>query len=183
MASSDLAGKMSMFNNKYDALAGNWVNFIDRLKMMFRAHKITSDEVKLAILIAGMGQETYNLLTILVSPSKPSSYSYEEVVKVLQDYLQPKPAAMAERYRFRQRKQLDGESIAEYLAELKQLSKFCLFEPNQELEHNIRDQFICGLQSEPTRERLFLEKNLNLSSAVTLATDIEATESGASHFT
>ncbi|CAH2099490.1 unnamed protein product [Euphydryas editha] len=73
-------------------------------------------------------------------------------------------AERAERHIFRQRTQLQGESIRLYLQGLKHLAKTCNFGSN--LEEN---QFVSGLYSEEMRSRIFAEKNIDYKRAVELA--------------
>ncbi|KAG7301015.1 hypothetical protein JYU34_015388 [Plutella xylostella] len=81
---------------------------------------------------------------------------------------------MAERYRFRQRRQSCGESVKDYYTELKKLSSECDFGAN--LEDNLRDQLVCGLKSDVIRQRLFAEDSLSFSQAVKIACSLEAAE-------
>ncbi|XP_063391013.1 uncharacterized protein LOC134676552 [Cydia fagiglandana] len=92
----------------------------------------------------------------------------------MQDHVEPKPSFMAERYRFRLRRQGEEESVAQYLTELKKLSKHCEFDTS--LEDNLRDQFTCGLKNDTIKQRLFAEKNIYYSKAVSLALSLEAAE-------
>lgn len=162
---------------EFSVKSGNWSSYIERLESYFLANKI-ADDVKLPTLIAVMGEEAYELLATLASPTKPASLTYATAVRYLQNHLQPKPSILAERYRFRQRRQMTGESIAEYVAELKKMSRYCEF--NSNLEENLKDQFVCGIRSELTRQRLFAEDDITYKKAVSLALSLEAAEKDAS---
>ncbi|XP_049872571.1 uncharacterized protein LOC126371309 [Pectinophora gossypiella] len=143
------------------------------MEMYFQANSI-DDEMRLPTLIAVIGEEAYDLLSSLASPKKPKELSYDQVTEIMKNHLEPKPSFMAERYRFRQRRQQEGESITHYLTELKKLAKFCDF--GETLEDNLRDQFTCCLQNEIIRQRLFAEENLTYKKAVSLAFSLEAAE-------
>lgn len=159
---------------EFDVGSGSWSSYVDRLEMYFLANSI-KDEVKLPTLIALMGDAAYELLTNLTSPEKPSAKTYSDVVALLRKHLQPTPSALAERYLFRQRRQLGGENIANYVTELKRLARHCKFATN--LEENLRDQFICGLKSDVIRQRLFAEDDsISYTNAVKIATSLEAAE-------
>lgn len=151
---------------------GNWSGYVERMEMYFLVNKVTS-ELKLPTLISVMGEEAYELLSTLASPVKPKSLTYERAVELLAAHLQPTPSVLTERYKFRQRRQRD-ESIAEYVSELKKLSKYCDF--GSALDENLRDQLVCGLKSEIIRQRLFSEEKLEYKRAVTLALSLEAAE-------
>ncbi|XP_026726971.1 uncharacterized protein LOC113508147 [Trichoplusia ni] len=157
----------------FDIKNGNWSAYVDRLEMYFVANKIAED-LKLPTLIALIGEPAYELLSTLASPRKPSTLKYKEAVELLQAHLQPKPSILAERYRFRQRRQSAGETIADYVADLKKMSRYCEFKIN--LEENLRDQFVCGLRSEYIRQRLFAEDNIDYQKALVLANTLEAAE-------
>lgn len=157
----------------FDMTSGNWTLYVERLEMYFKVNNVDKN-MWLAILITGIGDQTYELLSTLCSPSKPSELTYEKAVTMLKNHLQPKPAVMAERFRFRQRRQKDDENITQYLTEIKKLSKTCEFGGN--LEENLRDQLVCGVKSDVIRQRLFAEDNLTYSGAVKLACGLEAAE-------
>lgn len=157
----------------FDVKTGNWSTYVERLEMYFVVNKIT-DDLKLPTLIAIIGEQAYELLSTLASPSKPSSLSYTVAVDLLRAHLQPTPSILAERYRFRQRRQVAGELIADYVADLKKMARYCEFKTN--LEENLRDQFVCGLRSDLIRQRLFAENNIDYNKALQLANTLEAAE-------
>ncbi|XP_037297354.1 uncharacterized protein LOC119190175 [Manduca sexta] len=159
---------------EFDVRSGVWSSYIDRLNMYFKVNKVT-DDLKLPTLIATMGDEAYELLVNLASPSKPSELQYAHVCELLRQHLQPTPSSLAERYRFRQKRQGSGEDIATFVAELKKLSRDCKFK--EKLNENLRDQFICGLNSDVIRQRLFAEEDtITFAEAVKLAKSLEAAE-------
>ncbi|XP_061729033.1 uncharacterized protein LOC133533960 [Cydia pomonella] len=157
----------------FEVASYNWTMYIERLEMYFQANDIKAD-VQLPTLIAVMGAEAYELLRNLTSPKKPGVLEYSEVIKIMQEHVEPKPSFMAERYRFRLRRQGEDETVAQYLTELKRLSKHCEFESS--LEDNLRDQLTCGLKNDTIKQRLFAEKNLTYLKAVSLAFSLEAAE-------
>ena len=61
--------------------------------------------------------------------------------------------------------QRDKETVADYVAELRRLSKTCNF--GGYLDTALRDQLVCGLNDRKTQKELLCIKNLTL----TLATD------------
>lgn len=121
-----------------------------------------------------IGDAGYELMVNLCSPKKPKDCDYDDVVKLMKDYLQPNPSFLAERYKFRQCRQADGQSIASFVAELKRLSRHCEFENT--LDDNMRDQFVCGIKSDLIRQRLFAEEKVTYKKAISLACTLEAAE-------
>lgn len=158
---------------EFDMNSGNWTLYCGRVDMYFRANGIKED-LKLPTLISLVGEEVFELMVNLTNPKKPTELSYDQLVTLVQEHLQPKPSIMAERYRFRQRRQAIGESIVQYLAALKKLAKDCEFKDI--LTENLRDQFVCGISSDLIRQRLFSEPDLTYAKALSLATSLEAAE-------
>lgn len=158
---------------EFDVAKGNWKAYCERVDMFFTANGI-KETLKLPAFLAMVGDETYELMSNLTSPQAPSSLSYDQLKEVMANHLQPKPSIMAERYRFRQRRQRADENLANYIADLKRLARYCEF--NSTLEDNLRDQFVCGVASDNMRQRLFAESKLTFTGAVTLAISIEAAE-------
>ncbi|XP_039750618.1 uncharacterized protein LOC120626866 [Pararge aegeria] len=110
----------------------------------------------------------------LCSPVHPEDKTFDQLVKLVKDHLEPERSEIAERHIFRQRKQQQGEGVKVYLQNLKHLAKTCSF--GAQLEINLRDQFVSGLISEEMRSRLFAEKNIDYRRAVELALALEAAE-------
>ncbi|XP_047986786.1 uncharacterized protein LOC125226742 isoform X2 [Leguminivora glycinivorella] len=158
---------------EFAAASGNWSLYVERLEMYFKVNTI-AEGLWLPTLIAVMGEDTYDLLSNLVSPKKPAEMTYAQVTDALRKHLQPKRSVMAERYHFRQRRQNKDESITQYIAELKKLAKHCDFDSS--LEDNLRDQLVCGLRSDVIRQRLFAEDGLKYDRAVQLACALEGAE-------
>ncbi|XP_063536345.1 uncharacterized protein LOC134746055 [Cydia strobilella] len=148
--------------------------------MYFLANAI-ADDLKLPTLIANVGESAYELIVNLCSPDKPSTLTYTKVVNLVKEHLEPAPSALAERYKFRQCRQQNGQSIAEYVAMLKQMARFCDFgSVTKGLEDNLRDQLVCGITSDAIRQRLFAERKLEYSKAVLIATTMESAEKNSS---
>ena len=106
-------GKIEAFDETIEP----WSSYVERLGQYFKANKV-DDSLKVASVLSLIGGKTYNLLRTLTSPTKPADKSYQEIIKLLGDILSPKPLSIAERFRFHKRKQLEGESINDYVAVL-----------------------------------------------------------------
>ena len=111
-------GKFDTFNEHEET----WESYVERFEMFTTANGIQND-LKKSHLISLMGAKTYALLKNLASPTKPSDLSYEAIKEHLTKHLSPKPSKIAERFRFLKRDQKPTETINEYVAELKGLTK------------------------------------------------------------
>lgn len=165
-------GKISEFNIRSD----NWRLYVERLEQYFIVNNI-KEELKVPTLITVIGADCYELLVDLCTPDKPSSKSFVDLTKVLEKHLQPKPSILAERYKFRHRKQNCDETVSDYVAVLKKMSKTCEFKTW--LEESLRDQFVCGIRCETIRQRLFTEDDLDFARAYYLAVSMETAEKNA----
>lgn len=136
--------------------------------------------MKVATLITVIGNNAYELMASLCTPEKPATKTYTELVALMKVHLNPRPSMLAERFKFRQRLQKHGESIATYVSELKKLSKDCWFTA-ESLKDNLRDQFVCGLVNDVIRQRLFAEDDdsITFDRAFKMAVAMEAAEANA----
>ena len=82
------------------------------------ANKIDKDDDKCHLLLALIGAPTYKLLSSLCAPKQPGELKFKDICDTLKKHYLPQPIKIAERYRFYNRKQLEGESAADYLAQL-----------------------------------------------------------------
>ncbi|XP_047997401.1 uncharacterized protein LOC125234995 [Leguminivora glycinivorella] len=164
-------GKVGPFDLNND----NWELYVDRLEQYFVANEVKTD-MKVATLITVMGGDAYELMVNLCTPAKPASKTYDQLVELMKGHLNPKPSLLAERFKFRQRVQKHDENIANFVTDLKKLSKDCSF-TGDSLKENLRDQFVCGLLNDDIRQKLFTEDDtITFDRAYKLAVAMEAAE-------
>ena len=144
--------------------------YLERLEMYLVANDVAAvgiagaDEVvqlaaekkKVATLLTLVGPETYLLLKSLVSPQRPVDLSFDEITARLKSHLTPRRLIVAERFKFHQRTQKDGEAIATFAAELRRLASTCNF--GEFLSEALRDQLVCGIRSSSTQRKLLSEE-------------------------
>ena len=86
------------------------------------------------------------MLRDICRPDLPETKTYEVLTDLLEKQYKAKPLVIAERFYFGQRNQKEGESIAEYVAELRRLSANCDY--GDFLTQAIRDRLVAGIRSE-----------------------------------
>lgn len=128
---------------------------------------------KKALLLTHLGIATYQNIRALTTPKKPNDLSYDELVKVIQNHLNPKPLVAAERSRFRGRLQTENETVSEYIVALKKLTAYCVF--GDGLEEAWRDQIVHGIRDQTLKKKLFDEPDLTYQSVVKIVNAWEAT--------
>lgn len=149
---------------------GRW---IERLEGAFRIYKITDENIKKDYFLHFIGAEVYDILCDLSSPEKPQSTSYKELKNLLKEHFDPTPIEIAEYYRFHHCVQHEGETIRDYLANLRRMASTCNF--GSFLNTALRNQLTCGLKEKRIRDRLLEEKNLTLERAIEIAISLEST--------
>ena len=146
---------------------------MERLENYMVANQIKKEQ-KVAVLLTAIGPETYGLLRNLVTPEKPDSKSYQELVNTLQEHLNPKPLVIAERFNFNNRFRQDGESVMDFAAQLKKLTIHCEF--GDFLNEALRDRFVAGLRKEAIQRKLLSERDLTFNKALQIAQSMEMAE-------
>ncbi|XP_063923679.1 uncharacterized protein K02A2.6-like [Zophobas morio] len=116
----------------------------------------------------------------LVSPEDPATLTYENLVKVVSQHLNPEPSIIAERYKFRSRRQESGEDIAQFVAALKSLAKFCKFQ--EALDDNLRDALVAGLRNDKIKQQLLSQRVLTFQKAIGIARRMEMAEKDVAAF-
>ena len=149
-----------------------WTSYTERMEEYLLAYGVEDGRKKVAVLLSTVGEPTYELLRDLCSPEKPNTKSFEDLVKLLKNHLQPKPTVIAECYKFHQRNQLSRETATTYIAELRKLTKTCDYADF--LEQALRDKFVCRLASEEIKKELLKQKELTFTQACTTAISMEA---------
>ena len=158
------------------SLDENWELWYERLQMYFLANEIK--DFKMApVFLTLLAKKGYALLQNLLSPRKPYDVTLRDMVSVLKSHLQPAPSIIAERYKFKECKQSEGQDVKTFLANLKQAPRYCDFGTN--LDSALRDRFVWGLISETCKRKLLSENNLEYARAVEIALSLEAAEQNA----
>ena len=109
-----LIGKIEEYNEN-----DSWMEYTERLEHYFAANEITDNNKKRGVLLSACGAKTYQLIRNLVNPRKPTDKSSTELVNLVNNHLNPKPSSIVYRFKFNNRFRQPGETIQQYVAELK----------------------------------------------------------------
>lgn len=136
------------------------------------------DSKRRAVLLSVIGPSTYSLLRNLVSPAKPAEKTYEDLVVVLKEHYAPTPSVPVQRFKFKARLRKAGESVADYVSELRKLTEHCDFRNG--LNERLRDQFVSGIGDEKLQKKLLAKENLTFEKAykTALADEIAMRDAG-----
>ena len=164
--------------DKFDANGKEiFSNYLERLEFYFLANDISDDGKKKAIFLSSVGSETYKLIRDLCTPDAPTSKNFTDICSLLNEHLNPEPNVIVERYTFYSRTRKENESVADYVAQLRHLSRHCNF---RDLNDNIRDRIVCGVNNSQIQQKLLSVGNaLTLDKALKLAISIETASKNA----
>ena len=112
---STIHGTIGEFNSTQE----DWASYTERLQQYFAANNVAEDKQK-AILLSACGIATYRLIKNLMAPVNPADkvVTFAQLVKLVRDHHNPKPSVIVERFRFNTRSRQQGESVANFIAEL-----------------------------------------------------------------
>ena len=106
----------------FDILVGDIESYLERLEMHFLANDIAESEAnatkRKAILLSSIGAEAYRILKDICFPEAPTEKTYAALSGELKKHFKPKRLAVAERFRFNTVQQQQGQTIADFVAQL-----------------------------------------------------------------
>ena len=164
---------------EFNADNDEWIECMERLEHFFNANGIADENRKKSILLSSCGSKTYKLFRNLLAPTKPGDASWLVLKEKMEAHKNPKPSLIAERFKFNKRDQISGESVPNYLCELRKLSEHC--EYGETLDDMLRDRLVCGLKNVKIQQKLLSETTLTLDHAFKIANAIERAEKDSLH--
>ena len=153
------------------------MHYVERMRHYFTANDVKSKEKQLSIFLSVCGAHTYKLISSLVAPKKPGDCELDELLKLVSEHKNPQPSFIVQRYKFNSRIRKNGETISDYVAELRHIAEHCKY--GTSLEDMLRDRLVCGVQDEKIQRRLLAETELPFTKALQLATAMELADKNA----
>ncbi len=152
----------------------NVSRWLERFTAIMEWEDVDVDKQKHALL-ASLGPDAYDLIADATVPSKPSEKSFQELVDLIKQQLQPPKLPIAARYEFYQIRQ-GNDNVSTFLWKLRAASEECAF--GAQLEDRLRDQFVMGLSGRDVVKKMLTEKleQLTLERATEIATAHEAVQ-------
>ena len=109
----------------FDSSTMNWRSYVNQLNYYFVANEIEGDDKQLAILLSACGQSTFATICSLVGEDTLKGIKYADLIKVLSENYDATPSSIVQRYKFYNRVRAEGETIANYVASLRAIAKYC----------------------------------------------------------
>ena len=98
------------------------------------------------------------LIKSLLEEGKMPSTPYVDLVGLVKNYYEPKPSVIEQRHKFNTRVRQQGESVATYVAALRELAEHCSY--GTTLPEMLRDRLVCGFNHEAIQRKLLAEPYL-----------------------
>ena len=156
----------------------SWSTYTQRLGYYFAANGVTDAGKKRSILLAYCGEATLQLIQSLTDHD-PDTKTFEELCELVKTHHEPVPSPIVQRFKFNTRTRAQGETVAAYVAALRELAKHCQY--GASLQEMLRDRLVCGVNYEAIQKRLLSEKDLTYEKAYSVAQAIEVAEKDTKH--
>lgn len=121
-------------------------------------------------LISSQGIKIFNNFK---KPKKDSDLTFKIVVRWFDEYCQPKKNIIFLRFIFGGCIQKEGQTVDEFVTELKTLASFCEF---KEEDNKIRNRIVFGIRDMDTKNKFLSMENLTLEKAESLCRTRKVTD-------
>ena len=119
------------------------------------------------------GPEALEVYNTFAWQTDDDNSKVDKIIEKFDEYCNPRKNVTWERHKFNTRNQQPGESIDQYVTDLKTKAQTCEFDDLK--DSLIRDRIVCGIICNKTRARLLKEGDLTLQKALDICRANEAT--------
>ena len=142
-----------------------WRRYEQSLRLYLTAVMGTkSERERCAAVLYIIGEEGREIFYTSFTFQEGEEDRLEPLLAKFKNYCNPKKNLTVTRNIFHTRHQRSGESVDQYVTDLKALARNCEF---RDLEEDlIKDQLVLGINSERVKERLLRENDLSLEKAI-----------------
>lgn len=155
-----------------NSVAQRWQKWLKSFAIFADATGCKNDKQKRQLLLHTAGSEIQDIFYTLTE----TGTDYKTAADKLNEYFAPRQNTSYNRHIFRQEKQKDGETVAQFVTRLRRLATLCDF-PAESTDSFIRDQVIDNCLSMKLRTKLLAERDLSLARTLDIAQAIEASQS------
>lgn len=122
-----------------------------------------------------LGVHTLQILDPLhLAPLAPVDQTLPEIVALLKQHLSPEPNVILERFKFNLRNRKEGESVADYVAQLRNLARECAYNDKLCWKKILTDRIVCGINDVHMQKKMLAEKALTFEKSLAIALSSEA---------
>ena len=162
---------MARLFDRFDPDRERWSFYLMRAEFYFDSNNITTDQKKKAALYSTMSPETFALLQNVLT-REVTDVTYEEVKAALRQHYEEKRNFLAARLDFFRTVQQEGQSITDFLAELRNKAKECDFEEQccvKCQDNGLRDRLVMGCRHTFIQQAILKEGDASLTNVLQCA--------------
>ena len=148
-----------------------WLTYKGRFSFYLQANSITDAALKRETLLTLIGDTAYRKLADLHLPDDLSTVNFNTLITDLDSAYGKKVSKLTTRVRFQSIVQHEGQSVDEFLADLRHSSIDCGY--GDKLDNRFKDQFVVGLRSDQIKEKLLEDEDKALADIVKRARDLK----------
>lgn len=147
-------------------LLPKWRLFKQQFKIFVSASGLerVSDTRKAAILLNCAGHEVQELYFNVLKTKTEETIKYEQLLKSLDDYFEPKENELISTFAFHKRCQEEGENFDLFYTDLRKLVKTCNYKDQE--ERMLRDRIVLGVLDKKLQRKLLEVNDLSLQKVV-----------------
>ena len=127
-------------------------DYLERLELFLTAN-IVEEEKRVGHLIWA---KAYAVVKNLTAPRTPKECNWDRLKELLINHFKPKPPVIVERFAFHKRDQRPGETVNEFVIELRHLARTCNF--GNFLDKALRDRLVCSLANCSTQKSYYQKR-------------------------
>ena len=158
--------------------AEQWRRWEKQFAFYFAAAELSKkpQKTQVAILLHCAGPEAQDIYSnfVFANNDDDRDTNWEHVLTKFRDNCEPRKNEVFERYTFWQRDQREGETVDQWVNELRLLLSSCDYE--EQKETNLRDRIVFGVADMRVKERLLREAGLTLAKALDICHAAEASK-------
>ena len=115
-------------------------------------------------------QKKVTLFTDLARLRDVDDLTFDEAVLLAQEHFNKKPSTIIRRFRFYKCDHKCGDSLADYVADLRTLSEYCEF---HDIEDQLHDRRVCGTFNNKLQKDMQEAQNLDFTKALKMSQAVE----------
>ncbi|XP_058983670.1 uncharacterized protein K02A2.6-like [Musca domestica] len=164
----------------FDPAKEMYTNYIERFNNYIAMKGVSANkEYCTKLLLNSIGAKYFNMVTALAAPRAAADLQYDELLTILQNHLAPKKNVLVAQHKFLSKYQMQGQSVADFVAALRTDINSCEFVSPCKCGASIADvflraQFIRGLCDNTVREQLLQSSTAKIDEIVGKALALEA---------
>lgn len=162
---------------KYDETSEDFETFTERFAAYLDLKEVPEDK-KVKYFVMSLSPCLFQLCKDLLYPDNYETKTLEELQTLLKNHIKPRPLMIPSRHTLLNRKQQEGETVSQYVTELRKLAPPCRY-PADMLNTVLRDIFVGGLKDKQILDRLFEEDDISFEKTIEIASAIEKASQGA----